>query len=63
LLILVGEKDRTTPPRLSQALFAASPLPPDRKRLILVAGAGHTDVMTRPLAIAAYRNFLTEPAR
>jgi fermentation-respiration switch protein FrsA (DUF1100 family) len=63
LLILVGEKDRTTPPRLSEALFAASPLPPDRKRLTLVAGAGHTDVMTRPQAIAAYRNFFTEPAR
>jgi fermentation-respiration switch protein FrsA (DUF1100 family) len=63
LLILVGEKDKTTPPRLSQALFAASPLPSDRKRLTLVAGAGHSDVMTRPQAIAAYRAFLTEPAR
>lgn len=63
LLILVGGKDKTTPPRLSQALFDASPLPPDRKRLTLVAAAGHTDVMTRPEAIAAYRSFLTEPAR
>jgi fermentation-respiration switch protein FrsA (DUF1100 family) len=63
LLILVGEKDKTTPPRLSQALFAASPMPTDRKRLTLVAGAGHSDAMTRPQAIAAYRNFLTETSR
>ena len=63
LLILVGEKDRTTPPRLSQALFAASTLPPDRKRLTIVPGAGHADAMTRPEAIAAYRVFLTERTR
>jgi fermentation-respiration switch protein FrsA (DUF1100 family) len=59
LLILVGAKDRTTPPRLSQALFAASPLGPDRKALTIVPGGNHVDVMTRPEAIAAYRNFLT----
>lgn len=58
LLLLVGAKDGTTPPRLSQGLYAASPLPEGRKTLQVVAGAGHTDVMTRASAIAAYRRFI-----
>jgi len=59
LLILVGQNDRTTPPPLSQALYAASPLPAARKRLAIVPGADHNNVMTRPQAIAAYRAFLS----
>lgn len=59
LLILVGAKDRTTPPSLSQALYAASPLPPGRKRIAIVAGAGHTDAVTKAQAVAAYRAFLS----
>jgi hypothetical protein len=58
VLLLVGAKDRTTPPRLSQGLYAASPLPPARKSLRVIAGAGHEDVMTRPETVAAYRAFL-----
>jgi hypothetical protein len=58
LLLLVGAKDGTTPPSLSQGLYAASPLPATRKILKVVAGAGHADVMTRPEAMDAYRGFL-----
>ena len=58
LLILVGSADRTTPPALSERLYAASPLPPARKTLAVIEGANHTDVLTRPAAIAAYRAFL-----
>ena len=58
LLILVGERDRTTPPRLSRALYEASPLAPGRKTLAVVPRAGHEDVMLRPEAAAAYRAFL-----
>jgi len=58
LLLLVGAKDRTTPPRLSQGLYAASPLPPARKTLRTIASAGHEDVMTKPETIRAYRVFL-----
>jgi fermentation-respiration switch protein FrsA (DUF1100 family) len=58
LLLLVGAKDGTTPPSLSQALYAASPLAPDRKTLTIVPKAGHTDSMERIEAIAAYRRFL-----
>ena len=60
LLLLVGAKDGTTPPSLSQRLYAASPLPEGRKTLQVVAGAGHSDVMTRALAITAYRAFLAK---
>lgn len=58
LLIFAGERDRTTPPRLSRALFDASPLPAGRKTLFVVPRAGHSDVMLRPETIAAYRSFL-----
>lgn len=58
LLLLVGAKDRTTPPRLSQGLYAASPLPRTRKALRTIAGAGHENVMTKPEAIRAYCAFL-----
>ncbi|HZG47869.1 MAG TPA: alpha/beta hydrolase [Allosphingosinicella sp.] len=58
LLILVGSADRTTPPRLSQALYNASPLPPGRKSLAIIPGANHVDVMDRPQTIAAYRAFV-----
>ena len=60
LLLLVGAKDGTTPPSLSQGLYAASPLSEGRKRLQVVASAGHADVMTKPEAIAAYRGFLAK---
>jgi len=59
LLILVGANDRTTPPRLAQALYAASPLPPEAKTLFLVPNAGHDDVMARGETRAAYRAFLS----
>ncbi|HEU0134556.1 MAG TPA: alpha/beta fold hydrolase [Allosphingosinicella sp.] len=58
LLLLVGAKDRTTPPRLSRGLYAASPLPPSRKTLRTINGAGHADVMAKAEAIQAYRAFL-----
>jgi uncharacterized protein len=58
LLLLVGAKDGTTPPSLSRGLYAASPLPEGRKTLQVVAGAGHTDVMTKAGAMEAYRAFL-----
>jgi len=58
LLILVGRNDGTTPPSLSEALYAASPLPAPRKTLTIVPRAGHNDVLLQPEAIAAYRAFL-----
>lgn len=60
LLLLVGAQDRTTPPSLSQALYAASPLPMARKTLAIVPVAGHNDVLLKPEATAAYRAFLDQ---
>lgn len=63
LLILVGAADRVTPPRLSEALYAASPLPAGRKTLLVARGAGHNDVLRSPAALAAYREFLDRLAQ
>lgn len=60
LLILVGAKDKTTPPRLSEALYAASPLSPEVKSLVIVPGADHGSVMAHKDGIAAYKRFLDE---
>jgi uncharacterized protein len=43
LLIVVGEKDRTTRPALSRALFEAASVAPGHKALLIVPGAGHND--------------------
>jgi fermentation-respiration switch protein FrsA (DUF1100 family) len=58
VLILVGAADTTTPPQLSMELYAASPLPVERKSLVIVPGAGHSGAMTHESAIVAYRRFL-----
>ena len=58
LLLLVGSRDRDTPPRFSRELFVASTLAPSRKQLTVVEGAAHSDVLERPTAISAYRDFL-----
>jgi fermentation-respiration switch protein FrsA (DUF1100 family) len=63
LLILVGSADSTTPPRLSRALYDASPLLPARKTLLVAQGAGHNDVLMKPDAAAAYRHFLAQVLR
>lgn len=63
LLLLVGANDGTTPPALSQALYAASPLPAERKTLAIIPRANHVSVMEQPEAIAAYRRFLDSIAR
>jgi fermentation-respiration switch protein FrsA (DUF1100 family) len=58
MLLLVGREDKITPPALSQALYQRSPLPENRKALVVVAGAGHNDVLLQASAIEAYRAFL-----
>jgi fermentation-respiration switch protein FrsA (DUF1100 family) len=60
LLIIVGGKDKTTPPILSRRLYDASPLPAGRKRLVEVPQANHNDVMTAKTVHAAYAALLAE---
>jgi pimeloyl-ACP methyl ester carboxylesterase len=58
----VGEKDKVTPPQLSEALYRLSPLSQDKKSLVLIPGAGHDDVLLQPAAVIAYRNFFARLA-
>jgi fermentation-respiration switch protein FrsA (DUF1100 family) len=60
LLIVVGGKDKTTPPVLSQRLYDASPLPPGRKQLVVVPQANHNDVMIAKTVHAAYARLLAQ---
>lgn len=59
LLLLVGRGDTTTPPRFSEKLYSASPLPAGRKQIAIVDGAGHNDVLAKVQGVAAYRSFLS----
>jgi hypothetical protein len=63
LLILAGERDDTTPAWMSRALFRASTLPPERKRLVVLEDAGHNDVLLKPAALQAYAAFLATTRR
>jgi fermentation-respiration switch protein FrsA (DUF1100 family) len=63
LLLLTGAKDKTTPPVLARALYAASPLPEGRKTLAIVPLADHNQAMMRVEAIAAYKRFLDSLAK
>ncbi|HEX9955334.1 MAG TPA: alpha/beta fold hydrolase [Allosphingosinicella sp.] len=60
LLIVVGGKDKTTPPVLSQHLYDASPLPAGRKQLVLVPQADHNNVMIAKTVHAAYARLLAD---
>lgn len=61
-LVLEGEEDRITPPRLARQVYAALPSP--SKQLLMVAGAGHNDVLTNAAVPPAYCAFLGRlPAR
>jgi len=58
LMVIVGERDRDTPVSFSRQLYLASPLPVDRRRLVVVPNASHSDVFGQPFALDAYREFL-----
>lgn len=61
-LVLEGEEDRITPPRLAKQVYAA--LPSSAKQLLMVAGAGHNDVLSNAAVPPAYCAFLGRlPAR
>jgi hypothetical protein len=62
LLIIVGGKDKTTPPVLSQHLYDASPLPVGRKQIVVVPQANHENVMIAKTVHAAYARLLAEAA-
>jgi hypothetical protein len=59
LLVLVGSEDRVTPPRLSRRLYDAAALPPERKRLAILDGAGHNDLDRHERFREVYAAFLS----
>lgn len=48
VLFVVGAEDSVTPPRFAQALFRDAPLPPGRKRLLIVPGKTHINATDSP---------------
>lgn len=58
LLVLVGAKDRVAPPDMAHRVFEAATLPAERKRLHVLAGSGHNDVMANVEFRAAYEEYL-----
>ncbi len=43
VLYVVGAEDRTTPPAFSREMYEATPLPVDRRQLLVVPERGHND--------------------
>lgn len=60
LLILAGALDARIPAWMSEELYAASPLPEGRKRLVVFGSAGHNGVPTHRDFPAVYRSFLDD---
>jgi pimeloyl-ACP methyl ester carboxylesterase len=61
-LFVVGENDDVVPPRFARALYAADPLPPERKRLLVVPGHGHPDAADSPEFRSAFSDFVASIA-
>ena len=59
-LVLEGADDKVTPPRLATKVYEALPSP--SKRMLVVPGAGHNDVLSNPVTQAAYCAFIRQVA-
>lgn len=56
LLVLAGEKDRTTPAAMSQRVFDAAAA--ERKRIVIMPEAGHNNVLSNPATAATLCPFI-----
>jgi uncharacterized protein len=63
LLLMVGARDRDTPPAFSKQLYEASSLPDELRRLAIIPDAGHGDIFEKNESIDVYRRFLAELER
>lgn len=59
-LVLEGEEDGVTPPRLARQVYAA--LPSASKQMLLVPGAGHNNVLSNAVVQPAYCQFIGQLA-
>lgn len=55
-LVLQGEEDDVTPPRLARQVYAV--LQPSTRQMVLASGAGHNGVLSHPAVQPAYCQFL-----
>lgn len=62
VLFVVGTEDDVTPPRFSQALFDATPLPDGCKRLLVVPGRNHMNAADSPEFRATLSAFVAQVA-
>ncbi len=60
-LVLVGDRDKTTPPYLGQKVFDA--IPASAKKMFIVAGAGHNNVLEQSSAMDVYCGFMEKLAK
>jgi hypothetical protein len=58
VLIVVGDRDRTTPPAMSRALFEQAAVAATDKELLRVEDAGHMDASMKPAYRAAFERLL-----
>lgn len=58
LLVLVGSKDRLTPPDMAQRVFDAATLPAERKRLHVLTGSEHNGLTANVEYGVAYTQYL-----
>jgi len=58
LLVVVGSKDRLTPPDMAQRVFNASTLPAERKLLRVLEGGEHNRLTAHAGYAAAYEEYL-----
>ena len=59
-LVLEGADDKVTPPRLATKVYEA--MPSRSKRMLVVPGAGHNDVLSSPATQPAYCAFIRQVA-
>ncbi|GJJ05612.1 alpha/beta hydrolase [Duganella rhizosphaerae] len=59
-LVLEGSDDKVTPPRLARQVYDA--LPTQSKRMVMVADAGHNDVLSSAAVRPAYCEFVQQLA-
>lgn len=62
VLFVVGAEDDVTPPRFTQALFDAAPIPAGDKELLVVPGGNHMNAADSPEYRRAFRAFTARMA-
>jgi pimeloyl-ACP methyl ester carboxylesterase len=57
-LVMVGNQDKVTPPELGKKVFDA--IPGQSKKMLIIAGAGHSGVLAHPDTASTYCGFISK---